>query len=319
MILVTGLYIGNGLDGHAITGLGCKPVVLMVKGSCEYAVWRSATMEGDSTAQFAPRAANFAGGIKSLDADGFTVGTHATVNTPAIPYYWTAFADDGAGDMHIGSYIGDEVHGREINGLGLTPAIFWVKGENQVRSFWKTASIVGEPTMHFYVAADEPTDYIQALLADGFQVGSSTAINQIGITYHYVAFASLPGHIAEGIYIGNGLHGRLIAGLGLLPAMVWVKGTGATDGVFRPACMPDGTLIFRDLDPSGNMIQALEADGFQLGTDSAVNADGVVYRWAAWRSPPPSWEVTVALAGDLTRPARLARDSIFRAELSPED
>jgi hypothetical protein len=37
---------------------------------------------------------------------------------------------------------------------------------------------------------------------------------------------------------------------------------------------------------STNMIQGLESDGFQVGTDATVNANTIVYRYAAWSGAP---------------------------------
>lgn len=36
-----------------------------------------------------------------------------------------------------------------------------------------------------------------------------------------------------------------------------------------------------------NGIQTLEADGFQVGTDTTVNESGTTYAWVAFRAPAP--------------------------------
>lgn len=88
-----------------------------------------------------------------------------------------------------------------------------------------------------------------------------------------------------GTYTGNGADGRNITGLGFNPELVIIKG-GANAAVFRVKQVSgDKTL---KLGASGaaaaNQIQRLMKDGFQVGTDAAVNAAATVYYWVAFGS-----------------------------------
>src|SRR4051812_25816855 len=86
-----GSYSGNGGGSNlSITGLGFQPEAVIIKASTgNNAVIRTATMTGDATKQLAAGNGLQTSRIKSLDANGFTVGTNAEVNGATTnTYYW---------------------------------------------------------------------------------------------------------------------------------------------------------------------------------------------------------------------------------------
>src|SRR5213594_3728562 len=107
MQMMSGSYVGNGTTGRAITGVGFKPDAVIVKGNtAQLAVMRTTSITGDAAKELAAATDLRSGRIRSLDGDGFTIGTHAEVNAVGITYVWTAFKDDGAHDFRVGSYVG---------------------------------------------------------------------------------------------------------------------------------------------------------------------------------------------------------------------
>jgi hypothetical protein len=48
----------------------------------------------------------------------------------------------------------------------------------------------------------------------------------------------------------------------------------------------DSTLRFTANGNGTNRLQALQSNGFQVGTDSSVNANGVTYHYVAFKAPP---------------------------------
>lgn len=92
-VMAHGSYTGNGSDNRGITGVGFQPDMVFVFNdvSGESQVFRSSDMAGDLTAALTQDAADAADKVQSLDADGFTIGTHAAVNTNTKLYYWLAF------------------------------------------------------------------------------------------------------------------------------------------------------------------------------------------------------------------------------------
>jgi len=93
-----------------------------------------------------------------------------------------------------------------------------------------------------------------------------------GVTYYYVAWNQVAGKTSVGSYVGNGVDNRSISGVGFQPRFVIVQ--SANDG-YDPfqrsvSMVGDASVSFRNA-LTTNRIQALEADGFQVGTYTAVN------------------------------------------------
>ena len=73
--VLTGIYMGNGVDNRQITGLGFHPDVVIIKSILtQQAVVRTSTMTGDVSKNMATGEI-VSNAIQSLDPSGFTVGT----------------------------------------------------------------------------------------------------------------------------------------------------------------------------------------------------------------------------------------------------
>ena len=102
------------------------------------------------------------------------------------------------------------------------------------------------------------------------------------------AATSFPGiRVASGTYTGNGSDNRAITGVGFQPDVVIVKSddnsgvaeirtSTMTGDVTKP--MSGNTAL------TANLIQSLDAGGFTLGNDNAVNRNGRAYHWTAFKS-----------------------------------
>jgi hypothetical protein len=283
MQLALGSYTGDGTDNRQITGIGFQPdlVIMRARDSGQYAVWRSSTMSGDKTAYFAQAAALFANAIQSLDSDGFTVGTHATVNSNGVTYDWQAFKDNGVPDFKVGTFTGDGTDNRDITALGFDPDFVTIKRDGLWYGRWRTSSNSGDQAVSFTDDGDQSNE-IQAFVTDGFQVG--TGQNANGAPYHWFAFKAVAGASGYGSYAGNNADDRSINGVGFQPDLVWVKGNSSlARGASRPSSIAgDTTVFFTSAAAAANHVQALESDGFQVGTSQ--NASGYTYRWFAWKS-----------------------------------
>src|SRR5690606_1739333 len=95
-----------------------------------------------------------------------------------------------------------------------------------------------------------------------------------------------------GVYRGNGADNRSITSVGFQPDLVWTKKYGATAraAALRPSDLAgDSAQQFTATANAANKIQALEAAGFQVGTDTSVNENGATtafdYYYAAWKIP----------------------------------
>ena len=126
---------------------------------------------------------------------------------------------------------------------------------------------------------------IQALLTNGFEIGTHNDVNRDDRDYHYIAWAVTADFIQVGSYMGNGLDNRSIAGIGFEPEYVMMKTSDqtATHKTASTGVATDTTLKFVSVGNVTNSIQALEADGFQVGTRDDANDNGADYFWIAFR------------------------------------
>lgn len=283
--VATGTYVGTGVAGLVISGLGFTPDVVLVRGvpGAREAVVRTSTMTGDRTKGLESKATTFANGITSLDADGFTVGTDARVNSSAATYSWTAFRTDPA-RLAVGSYVGNGVDGRAIP-VGFAPRYAVVLGQNDDVAMQRfTAQATGESVP--FTHDSEKTDRIQNFLSSGLDVGTHKSVNQTGESYHWAAWIAASHVTTEGTYVGNDNDNRNITGLGFSPEVVFVKTQQSKGGAFRPvAIVGDVSLPFMATATYADGIQALLADGFQVGRRHEVNEGGKSIYWAAFRKP----------------------------------
>ena len=118
--MVTGTYLGDGVNNRIITGVGFQPdVVILKRYPHKNALIRTSTMTGDWSKRFIGQSL-YTNTIQSLDADGFSVGTDVFVNESGAPYHWIAFKA-AAGSLKVDSYTGNGTDNRSITGVGFQP------------------------------------------------------------------------------------------------------------------------------------------------------------------------------------------------------
>lgn len=307
--MVSGSYNGGPGTSQSITSVGFKPDLVIIKSdtAAGSAVFTSTCLAPDSTSYLAVATANFNQGIISLDNNGFSVGNSANVNSSGVTYRWIAFGNSGSTNFKVGAYTGTGADNRSITGLGFAPDFVVIKSTGANLCVFRTTSMTGDTTAYFSATADT-SDRIQALESDGFQIGTNAEVNSAGVLYTYFAFKNTSGQFVESSYSGNGLDNRSITGLGFRPGLVWIKQTGAVGGVHRGANLSgDNTQYFTATANLNDAIQALEANGFQVGQNSTVNANGVTYRYAAWKTTSTKVAFTTqpsnATAGSVIAPA----------------
>ncbi len=277
----SGFYAGNGAS-LSIGGLGFQPDFVLVKGDSASmrAVARTPTLA--ATKEMTGPLAAVAGLITSLDADGFSLGADARVNQAGIQYHWVAIRAV-AGESAVGSYVGNGAASQSVLGLAFAPAYVLVLPLGPNPAYQRSSAMAGGLSLDFDLSAGD-TDRIQALLGAGFQVGPHADVNAAGQSYHYVAWKATAGRLAVGAYSGDGGDNRSIAGAGFRPELVIAKRAGASGAVLKTAstgAAVDRTLPFGPAGSHPDGLQALEAGGFQVGTDPRVNQAGETYYWTA--------------------------------------
>jgi hypothetical protein len=284
MKVATGTYTGNNTDNRAIA-VAFQPDVVIVKGDrAEFAVIRTSSMAGDVSKPMGGATALTADLIQALTATGFQIGRDTAVNRNGTRYDWIAFKTY-ANQMKVGSYTGNGTS-QSIGSMGFSPDYA------MVLSAGADAAVQSSRTMGTTFRFDETAaaaNGVSSLDSNGFSVGNSAETNVNGRTYHYIAWNEVHGLMHESSYAGNGGDNRNIGGVTFQPAYVIVRpstnGTDCDRGVHRPASLVgDSSLHFPNLVNAADVIQALNATGFQVGSDCKVNANGRSYYWMAFRT-----------------------------------
>jgi hypothetical protein len=283
MQLARGSYVGNGSDNRAISGVGFQPDVLWIKSEAnEPGIIRTSTMAGDASKIVTSNAALQTNRIQSLNVDGFAIGSDNDVNASGDVYYWVAMK--AGAELKLGTYTGNGTDNRNIAGLGITPAWLITLGDGD-DSVFRPGPLAGDAS-YLMSGTGIQTNRIQALQAGGFQIGSNNDVNESGTQYHYLAWAS-SANVAVSSYTGNGSDNRPITGVGFPPEVVWVKRDDAQRSSWRPAsAVGDVSLFWNATADATNRIQALQVDGFQVGTNAQVNTNTETYYYLALKDGP---------------------------------
>lgn len=194
--------------------------------------------------------------------------------------------------VKTGSYVGNATASRAITGIGFQPKLLFIRGDNGVgasQGVW-TMDLVAAAggTFAFDAAQNIGTTRLDSIDADGFTLGTATSgtngLNNSGLTYYYLAIGGTPDSIQTGTYTGDGADNRdVVTGLPFQPDMVLVRGASVATSSVRTKTTPagDNTVSFSASAMSINIIQAINSDGFQVGTASRANSNGTTYYWFA--------------------------------------
>ena len=195
MRVLSGSYTGNGLNNRPIF-VGFQPDVVIVDrydaanpGANNEAVLRTSTMIGDASKNMDRGAGGVALApnlVKTLDTQGFTIGTDNNVNQVGLTYYWVAFKA-APGQLKVGTYGGTGAS-QDITGVGFGPAYLMVLSAGAHNAVQK--SVLMPATFSQDFNANGYTNAVRDVLADGFRVNTNAVANNGGTTYHYVALCA---------------------------------------------------------------------------------------------------------------------------------
>jgi hypothetical protein len=277
----TGSYVGNG-SVRSITGAGFIPKVLMIISDCTTATgnaagcaWKTSDMGsysylwGDNDRFL---------GISSMDADGFSLTAADFANKTGANYHWILIGGD---DVKVGTYTGNNTDNRNITGVGFQPEWVLLQTTSNSHSMHKMNSTgASTDSSQFGATVANMSNIIQALQADGFQVGKSISYgvpNATGATCYYAAIKD-SAFTYNANYSGNGLV-RSLTGFGFQSSLVFIKNAST-----QQACLRSGTITGTSsgLATTNNGftttgITAVGADGISLGVNAVVNSNAQVY------------------------------------------
>ena len=120
----------------------------------------------------------------------------------------------------------------------------------------------------------------------GFVLGTNANVNGSGASFYWVALKGAPGEMVVGSYVGDDTDNRNITTVGFQPDYVWVLPQEAYGPVQRTLTMVGDIAYDFDLTSAANRIQALNATGFQVGSDTHVNSSSgsKLYHYVAWKN-----------------------------------
>jgi hypothetical protein len=120
---------------------------------------------------------------------------------------------------------------------------------------------------------------------------SGTAASSGNVFQAVADFSAGSLQMATGSYVGDGVDDRSIA-TGFQPDIVIIKSTTTEAAVIRTSTMA-GDATWGPGGIAANRIQGLDATGFRVGTDAAVNGTGwgTVYHWVALKAGSPNVSV----------------------------
>ncbi len=290
MRVQTGSYVGNSLiDNRPITGVGFRPDMVIVKGDIALeAVIRTATMTGDNAKPAAGNLGLTSNLIQSLDDNGFTIGTDNRVNQTGTTYHWVAF-EAAPGQLTVGTYGGNGAAIASVAGVGFQPDFVILLPSISADPTFRSSTMVGDKS--FLLEGGAPlTDIIRAFEPDGFQVGTSNLANTNGVEYHYVAWKEVPNQTEVDTYTGDGSANQPITGVGFRPEFVIIQRdapAGSLETVAKPessGIATDASMFFGNVPNQNGNIQALEVDGFQVGSEQRVNEALDTFHFVAFDS-----------------------------------
>lgn len=211
-----------------------------------------------------------------------TAGTDATFTAQRSNPANTLQAASSFGGLRLatGSYTGNGSDNRAIAGLGFSPDAVIVKSSGAAVSMLRTAAMPSDRAKPMSGATALVANAIQTLDGNGFTVGTDARVNSSGVAYQWVAIRSAAGGLTLGSYSGNGSSARTVSGLGFSPEYVAVFSAGAHVAVQRYSGMARAFRFDADTGTT-NRITSLDSDGFTVGADTSVNANGTSYYYVA--------------------------------------
>jgi hypothetical protein len=286
-----GAYYGNGV-ARSITNIPFQPDFVAIKGNvASTGTFRTSDMATNYSGYFSGTA-EATGMITSFNANGFSIGTAANVNTATSLYRYFGFKKNST-TFNVGTYSGTGAAGNNVTTAGFQPDNIWIKSTTTAQLAVQRSSDMATDSAIPFTNVASGTTYVTGIRADGFTVGANaTYTNASGTNnYRYVVwkktntYAAPTYNFKTGKYVGSG-GARFVTGLGFNPELVIIKAStaaGAQGALMKSTAMLDNAtsiLAAATADETTGVI-GFETDGFStFGTQA--NAVNVNYIWMAF-------------------------------------
>jgi len=309
------LHNGNG-GTQSITGIGHQPDMVWIKRRNGARNHQLQDVVRGITKQLVPNEtdaeATNTEKVKSIQSDGFTLGTNQDVNASGDTFVSWNWKANGAGStnydgsitstvsagitqgMSIVKYTGNQTNGATVgHGLGAVPKMIIIKNLNDAEH-WTVYHNKLSPGHQLYLNLtnaqnDDASEYYDTTPTSSvFTLGNSDRTNNVNIPYIAYCFAEKTGYSKFGSFVGNGSSDGVFCYTGMKPAWVLIKQINTTNNWLlfdnkRPGY--NLTNNFLEADNTGaeavnnpNQRMDILSNGFKIrGTGSATNTSGGTY------------------------------------------
>jgi len=295
-------YTGNGTS-QTISGLRFQPDFVWIKGrsgATDHALYDAQRgvqnrLESNTT----DAAVSSDNGVTAFNADGFSLGSLAQVNTNGATYVAWCWKEGPTQGFDIVTFTGDGSSPKNIShSLGVAPRMIIIKSRNNVsgwNSYHASLGNTQQINLQSTAAATTSIDWWNntSPTSSQFTIGANLNIN----TWTFVAylFAEVAGFSRFGSYTGNGSTDGTFVFLGFRPRFFMVKRTDSTESwimvdTARDAFNPEQAWLYPNLnnaEATGTALGDALSNGFKLrSTTSGGNLSGATYIFAAFAESP---------------------------------
>ncbi len=298
-------YTGNGTS-QTISGLRFQPDFVWIKGrsgATDHALYDAQRgvqnrLESNTT----DAAVSSDNGVTAFNADGFSIGSLAQVNTNGATYVAWVWKEGATQGFDIVTYTGNGANRTIAHNLGVAPSMIIVKRRDSGPSSWTVWHNSFSSIEYIYLnltnaksSSSGATVWNSTLPTSSvFSLGTYTDVNANAGTYVAYLFSAVAGFSAFGSYTGNGSADGPMIFTGFLPRFVMWKRTDAVgDWLIEDSARDVGNAATAFLIPNKSNAEATGipvdflSNGFKIRTTNAdTNASGATYIYAAFSSNP---------------------------------
>jgi len=192
-IFARGSYTGDGVDSTTINGVGFQPnIVLGARTNLGGTVWAwwLQSLGGDNVqALVLTTGSPFQNRFQGVSADGFEVGT--LFNISGDDHFWLAWKITATQIAQAG-YTGNGAS--RSFAIGFQPKIVFTYKQSPPPSLgllaYRQDTLSGDNTFRIPFSGGQ-SNLITSLDANGFTLGTSDVVNELGSAYHYLAFGDV--------------------------------------------------------------------------------------------------------------------------------
>jgi len=275
------VYTGNG-GYQTRTGMGFGSQVLIIlpsTSSLASGAYKLARLGGTFAMGFESGGTRSMNGVLAITDDGFSLGPNNNVNQNTVQYLAIGMQDGGAAGFFLDhlTRMGGFVDNWDIPfGDGFTPDIAWHQAVQTGATIIRTPQMVGDLSVS-WSGLITTSNLIQALNADGFEVGNNTTVN--GSNIQMLEFILRIGSLTNLIHTGTltpGGSSATITGIPFTPTFVMCqKQANSGSGAWRSSLMTNhvGTTSTQWVNGGTTTtgITSITADGFTIGSLLAQN------------------------------------------------